>query len=108
MYVREELYYWCSENKGTDQLCSYCTADLRLCFRTCKILFSLVAAQIMALHFVSRYKPTKAVGGLSSLKARRHRHKDITLAMLAPDIIESDPYVSKQLSFKIVFVCIEV
>ena len=22
-----------SENKGADQLCSYCTADLRLCFR---------------------------------------------------------------------------
>ena len=21
------------ENKGTDQLCSYCTAGLRLCFR---------------------------------------------------------------------------
>ena len=22
----------CSENKGADQLCSYCTADLHLCF----------------------------------------------------------------------------
>ena len=32
--VKEELYYPSSENKGTDQLCSYgCTADLRLCFR---------------------------------------------------------------------------
>ena len=28
----EELYYPCSENKGTDQLRSYCEADLRLCF----------------------------------------------------------------------------
>ena len=27
------MYYPCSENKGADQLCSYCTADLRLCFR---------------------------------------------------------------------------
>ena len=26
------MYYSCSENKGTDQLCSYCTADLRICF----------------------------------------------------------------------------
>ena len=32
------LYYPCSENKGTDQLCNYCTADLRLCFRICKLL----------------------------------------------------------------------
>ena len=28
-----EWFYPCSENKGADQLCSYCTADLRLCFR---------------------------------------------------------------------------
>ena len=32
------MYYPCSENKGADQLCSYCTADLRLCFRLCKLL----------------------------------------------------------------------
>ena len=25
-------YYLCSENKCTDQLCNYCTADLRLYF----------------------------------------------------------------------------
>ena len=33
--VEEELYYpTCSnKNKGPDQLCSYCTADLRFCFR---------------------------------------------------------------------------
>ena len=30
--VEEELYYVCSKNKGADQLCSYCTADLCLCF----------------------------------------------------------------------------
>ena len=28
MYVEEELYYPCSEDKGADQLYSYCTADL--------------------------------------------------------------------------------
>ena len=27
------MYYLCSKNKGDDQLCSYRTADLRLCFR---------------------------------------------------------------------------
>ena len=30
--VEEELYYPTDENKGAEQLCSYCTADLRLCF----------------------------------------------------------------------------
>ena len=52
--------------------------------------------------FNYRFKPAKAAGGLSSLKAKRLRHKDVTLALLAPDIIESDPYVSKQY-FCIVF-----
>ena len=34
----EELYYPLSENKGADQLRSYCEADLRLCFRICRLL----------------------------------------------------------------------
>ena len=34
----EEFYYPCSENKGADQLRSYCEADLRLCFRLCRLL----------------------------------------------------------------------
>ena len=34
----EKLYYPCSENKGrADQLRSHCEADLRLCFRLCKL-----------------------------------------------------------------------
>ena len=33
IYEVERLYYPCSENKGADQLFSYCAADLHLCFR---------------------------------------------------------------------------
>ena len=33
IYDDEELHYPCSENKDADQLCSYCTADLCICFR---------------------------------------------------------------------------
>ena len=36
----EGLYYPCSENKGADQLRGYREADLRLCFRICKMLVS--------------------------------------------------------------------
>ena len=32
------MFYPCSKNKGADQLCSYCEADLRLCFHLCKNL----------------------------------------------------------------------
>ena len=34
--VDVELYYSRSENKNADQMCSYCTAYLHLCFRICK------------------------------------------------------------------------
>ena len=38
IYVEEELYYPSSENKGADQLRGYREADLRLCFRICRLL----------------------------------------------------------------------
>ena len=38
IYVEEELYYPRSENKGADQLRGYREADLRLCFRLCRLL----------------------------------------------------------------------
>ena len=38
IYEEEKLYYLCSENKGSDQLLSYCEADLRLCFHIGKNL----------------------------------------------------------------------
>ena len=50
IYEEEELYYPCSENKGADQLCSYCTADLRLCFRIGKNpVFSQELIKIISL-----------------------------------------------------------
>ena len=38
--IKEEegVYYPCSENKGADQLRGYREADLRLCFRLCRLL----------------------------------------------------------------------
>ena len=38
IYKVEELYYPCSENKDADQLRGYREADLRLCFRLCRLL----------------------------------------------------------------------
>ena len=38
IYVEEELYYPSSENKGADQLRGNREADLRLCFRLCRLL----------------------------------------------------------------------
>ena len=41
------MYYPCSENKDADQLRGYREADLRLCFRPCKLLvFSRTGSNI--------------------------------------------------------------
>ena len=47
------MYYLCSENKGADQLCSYCTADVRLCFRISKKIVFYDAAHICIYYFYS-------------------------------------------------------
>ena len=48
IYEDEEFYYQCSKNKGADQLCSYCTADLRLCFRLSKnLVFSCRSSSVI-------------------------------------------------------------
>ena len=51
--VEEELYYWSSENKGADQLRSYCEADANLIcvfvFAYADCWFSHVVAQIHVL-----------------------------------------------------------
>ena len=42
----------CSENKGADQLRSYCEADLRLCFRLCMLLvFPCSGSYIIMIFF---------------------------------------------------------
>ena len=41
------MYYPCSENKGPDQLHSYCEADLRICFLICKTLGFLMTRLII-------------------------------------------------------------
>ena len=46
----------CSENKGSDQLRSYCEADLRLCFAYAKCLFSHDAAQIIYVNIEDMLK----------------------------------------------------
>ena len=40
------MYYLSSENKGADQLRGYREADLRLCFRICKLLVFHEAAHM--------------------------------------------------------------
>ena len=52
------MFYLCSENKGADQLRSYCAADLRLCFRICKkpgfllrlIYVNFIVSLILLVH----------------------------------------------------------
>ena len=46
------MYYPCSENKDADQLRGYREADLRLCFRPCKLLvFSRTGSFVYFIKF---------------------------------------------------------
>ena len=58
------MYCLCSKNKGADQLCSYCEADLHLCFHPGKNLVSHDAAHIdetlTVLHSI--HKESKSLG----------------------------------------------
>ena len=68
--VEEELYYPSNENKGADQLRSYCEADLRLCFRICRLLVfpwggSFVSTP--AKHLISIKLTSHSSGGVINL-----------------------------------------
>ena len=50
--VEEELYYPGSENKGANQLRGYREADLRLCFRLCRLLVFPRGGSFYYLNFL--------------------------------------------------------
>ena len=52
------LYYQSNENKGADQLRGYREADLRLCFRICKILGFLMTRLIRHAIYEPRCEKT--------------------------------------------------
>ena len=51
IHEEEELLYPLSENEGADQLCSYCEADLRVCFCICRLLVFLCCGSFHFLVF---------------------------------------------------------
>ena len=54
----EGLYFLCSENKGADQLRGYREADLRLCFRICKMLVFSRRCSFFDSYYQSVYHGT--------------------------------------------------
>ena len=80
----EGFYYMypCSENKGADQLRGYCEADLRLCFRICKMLvFSHDVAHIMI--------STRSHTAVASKTSMSERHSLLGLGSKAKQIVEN-------------------
>ena len=58
------MYYPCSENKDADQLRGYREADLRLCFRPCKLLvFSRTGSHIAAVQHLLKYEGDPIMNG---------------------------------------------
>ena len=57
------MYYPSSENKGADQLRGYREADLRLCFRLCRLLvFPWGGSYVKAVVLSARHREKVQVG----------------------------------------------
>ena len=64
----EGLYFLCSENKGADQLRGHREADLRLCFRICKVLvFSRSGSYIISKNCKNLVVRTQLISSLSMM-----------------------------------------
>ena len=51
--VEEEFFYSSTENKGAVLLCSYCTADLRLCFsHICRLFVFWCGGSIYSMIYL--------------------------------------------------------
>ena len=70
------MYYLCSENKGADQLCSYCTADMHLCFH---LQMHTVGFLMQRLMFYLPFLLT-----CFSLRAFRNISDDVVWAITGP------------------------
>ena len=73
IYSEEELYDPCSENKGADQLRGNREADLRLCFRICRLLVFPCGGSFLCLILNE-----KVTVDLFSYKANKNKNKKKT------------------------------
>ena len=73
IYKVEKLYYLCSENKGADQLRSYCEADLRLCFRLCRLLVFPYGGSIIRIASLFGQKIPKLMSWNSKMYSWKSR-----------------------------------
>ena len=65
----EGLYYPCSENKGADQLRGYREADLRLCFRLCRLLVFLCSGSNTNKPLLNTTKSSTIIIVFTSIKS---------------------------------------
>ena len=74
------MYYPSSENKGADQLRSYCEADLRLCFRLGRLLvFPCGGSNIHVFLMISnRYSTLR-----TTIRAAERRRDSSAISALA-------------------------
>ena len=77
------MYYPCSENKGVDQLRGYREADLRLCFRICRLLvFPRGGSIIISNEIFSYHKALKFKSKCSNLFAAELMELHLMLMVL--------------------------
>ena len=63
----DELYYPCSEIKGTDQFCSYCEANLCLCFHIYQRTNGPVNAHLRSSVYTNVIENSPSIGADEAL-----------------------------------------
>ena len=76
IHPEDKLYYPSSENKGADQLRSYCEADLRLCLSLGRLLdFPCGGSNIILTYFISISAAMIKWYFTNSMKINRSEHE---------------------------------
>ena len=84
IYEEQRLHYLCSENKGADQLCTYCTADLRLLFLHRQksgflaswLIYALLQSMRSAKTLLLIVELYRVTGNLQPLKVHKYLLED--------------------------------
>ena len=82
------MYYPCSENKGADQLRGYREADLRLCFRLCKLLVFSCTGSIFKKSTVK--KDSSFCENLCSTYTMKTNNNNLLTHIYKPNVLSID------------------
>ena len=88
IYVQEELYYPSSGNKGADQLRGNREANLRLCFRLCRLLVFPWGGSLLGFDISHAFSSIRSV--FIIFNGFHHQNEDTGDKLTIVSIVQND------------------